>query len=96
MTNIFKTAIDLIVPFTQPLTEKEWDQLDEAVRALDDSMRNSGLVKQLEEIEVGGEGDKLHQEETGKIVICAYFIDVEAKDGLADGFSRVVTSSFDD
>lgn len=72
MTNIVKSAIDLIVPSTLPLTEKEWDQLDEAVRALDDSMRSSGLTKQLENIEVGDKEDAGHKEDNGRIVICAY------------------------
>ena len=35
ITNIAKGAVDIIVPSTFPMTEKEWDLLDEAVDALD-------------------------------------------------------------
>ncbi|WVQ76734.1 hypothetical protein IAR50_006408 [Cryptococcus sp. DSM 104548] len=35
VTNIAKGAVDIIVPSTAPLTEKDWDLLDEAVDALD-------------------------------------------------------------
>ncbi|WWD21977.1 hypothetical protein CI109_106465 [Kwoniella shandongensis] len=35
VTNIAKGAVDIIIPCTFPLTDKEWDLLDEAVDALD-------------------------------------------------------------
>ncbi|ADV24297.1 hypothetical protein I305_04979 [Cryptococcus gattii E566] len=35
VTNIAKGAVDIIVPSTVPLTEKDWDLLDEAVIALE-------------------------------------------------------------
>ncbi|OCF59200.1 hypothetical protein L486_03702 [Kwoniella mangroviensis CBS 10435] len=35
ITNIAKGAVDIIVPSTFPLSEKEWDLLEEAVNALD-------------------------------------------------------------
>ncbi|WVQ83868.1 hypothetical protein IAT38_006012 [Cryptococcus sp. DSM 104549] len=35
VTNIAKGAVDIIVPSTFPLSEKDWDLLDEAVDALD-------------------------------------------------------------
>ncbi len=34
--------MDIIVSCTQPLDEKEWDMLDEAVNASDGSLRNQG------------------------------------------------------
>lgn len=82
MTNIVKSAIDLIVPSTSPLTEKEWDQLDEAVRALDDSLGSAGLVKELEGVEMGDKGEKesevgVKRRESGKIVICMFCFFVE-------------------
>ncbi|WVR04290.1 hypothetical protein IAU60_001290 [Kwoniella sp. DSM 27419] len=35
ITNIAKGAVDIIVPCTTPLSDKEWDVLEEAVNALD-------------------------------------------------------------
>lgn len=37
ITNIAKGAVDIIIPSTQPMTEREWDLLEEAVNALDGS-----------------------------------------------------------
>jgi tetrahydromethanopterin S-methyltransferase subunit B len=37
VTNIAKKAVDIIIPCTRPLSEREWDLLDEAVDALDES-----------------------------------------------------------
>jgi hypothetical protein len=37
ITNIAKGSVDIIVPCTLPLVESEWDLVDEAVMALDES-----------------------------------------------------------
>lgn len=101
MTNIVKSAIDLIVPSTTPLTEKEWDQLDEAVRALDDSLGSAGLVKELEGVEMGDKGDKeseigVKRKESGKIVICMSSCTISREIiRLTNGISRVAPTTFD-
>ena len=42
VTNIARFAVDVVVPLTQPLNEKEWDLLDEAVTALIESFKVEG------------------------------------------------------
>ena len=42
ITNIAKGAVEIILPCTRPLNEKEWDLLDEAVNALDGSWAKEG------------------------------------------------------
>lgn len=54
VTNIAKGAVDIIVPSTMPLAEKDWDLLDEAVIALEGCWGH------------GEEG----KPKPGKIVIC--------------------------
>lgn len=54
VTNIAKGAVDIIVPSTVPLTEKDWDLLEEAVIALEGCWGH------------GEEG----KPKPGKIVIC--------------------------
>lgn len=54
VTNIAKGAVDIIVPSTVPLIEKDWDLLDEAVIALEGCWGH------------GEEGNP----KPGKIVIC--------------------------
>ena len=42
ITNIARGAVEIILPCTRPLNEKEWDLLDEAVNALDGSWAKEG------------------------------------------------------
>lgn len=44
ITNIAKGAVDIIVPCVAPLSDKEWDLLDEAVNALDGSWSSAGVT----------------------------------------------------
>ncbi|WWC67578.1 uncharacterized protein I206_101488 [Kwoniella pini CBS 10737] len=62
ITNIAKGAVDIIVPSTFPLSEKEWDLLDEAVDALDGCWGNHEVAGNKP---VTGENGK----EPGKVVI---------------------------
>jgi hypothetical protein len=83
MTNIVKSAIDLVVPSTAPLTEKEWDMLDEAVRALDESLGSAGLAEKLAAVEMG-DNVETSTSAGGKIVICMCLrrLDVQALTGI--------------
>ncbi len=44
ITNIAQGAVDIVVLCTQPSSEKEWDLLEEAVGALDQSFENGKIV----------------------------------------------------
>ena len=79
ITNIAKGAVDIIVPCTAPLSDKEWDLLDEAVTALDGSWGSAGVsVAATEDKPVNGkEGEEgtvvqgFRKATGGRIVICA-------------------------
>lgn len=82
ITNIAKGAVDIIVPCTYPLTEKEWDLLDEAVKALDGTWG-----REAKEAEGQTDPDPSAPARSpvgrgGKIVICKW------------GFTTVPTSQF--
>ena len=67
ITNIAKGAVDIIVPSTAPMTEKEWDLLEEAVNALD----GTGVMQDLNGKSDGMDPDVPSPVGTGgKIVIC--------------------------
>jgi hypothetical protein len=76
ITNIAKGSVDIIVPAVAPLSDKEWDLLDEAVGALDGSWGSAGVtVAGTHEVaSATTEGDRVvhgvQQQVGGKIVIC--------------------------
>lgn len=97
MTNIVHSAIDLVVPSTVPLTEKEWDLLDEAVLALEGSLGTAGLATGLEKAEVSDkEADTKAKEGDGhgKIVICK-FCRTRRGWSCTDAYSRSAPPSSD-
>lgn len=76
ITNIAKGAVDIIVPCVEPLSEKEWDLLDEAVGALDGSWGSAGVTVAGTHEVSDASGEKtvvsgVHKPTGGRIAICA-------------------------
>ena len=68
ITNIAKGAVDIIVPSSWPMTDKEWDLLEEAVNALDGTWSRGdsagGISSDIGTVSPSPLGAE------GKIVIC--------------------------
>lgn len=62
-------TVDLIIPSTRPLTEAEWDVLDEAVKVIEGLPKEERSDEDGEDEEMDEDDDEDEKSEGGRIIV---------------------------